>query len=138
MEEKILSSAAAFVEGGLQDACGDACSICLEDFCDSDPSTVCCLEWITIPFCFCVFCSVYYTYIVMRHCFYEFTLLLLFRLQIANMSSISSASLNGISFSYCHRPFLGFFTCVQEYVMMLFIFYFFLLVYYYYFWCPSV
>ncbi|KAH7661644.1 Anaphase-promoting complex (APC) subunit 11 protein [Dioscorea alata] len=54
-EEKILSSAAAFVEGGLQDACGDACSICLEDFCDSDPSTVtnckhefhlqCILEW---------------------------------------------------------------------------------------------
>ncbi|KAM0951964.1 putative transcription factor C2H2 family [Dioscorea sansibarensis] len=53
--EKILSSAAAFVEGGLQDACGDACSICLEDFCDSDPSTVtncrhefhlqCILEW---------------------------------------------------------------------------------------------
>ncbi|KAL6647027.1 hypothetical protein ACP70R_014464 [Stipagrostis hirtigluma subsp. patula] len=50
-----LSSAAAFVEGGVQDACGDACSICLEPFCDSDPSTVtscrhefhlqCILEW---------------------------------------------------------------------------------------------
>ncbi|XP_010909624.1 E3 ubiquitin-protein ligase RHF2A isoform X2 [Elaeis guineensis] len=50
-----LSSAAAFVEGGIQDACDDACSICLEAFCDSDPSTVtgckhefhlqCILEW---------------------------------------------------------------------------------------------
>lgn len=36
-----LTSAAAFVEGGIQDACDDACSICLEDFCESDPSTVC-------------------------------------------------------------------------------------------------
>ncbi|PKI42958.1 hypothetical protein CRG98_036756 [Punica granatum] len=50
-----LSSAAAFVEGGIQEACDDACSICLEDFCESDPSTVttcrhefhlqCILEW---------------------------------------------------------------------------------------------
>ncbi|XVE79140.1 hypothetical protein DITRI_Ditri14bG0034100 [Diplodiscus trichospermus] len=50
-----LSSAAAFVEGGIQDACDDACSICLEAFCESDPSTVtgckhefhlqCILEW---------------------------------------------------------------------------------------------
>ncbi|CAI0541687.1 unnamed protein product [Linum tenue] len=39
--EAHLTSAAAFVEGGIQDACDDACSICLEDFCDSDPSTVC-------------------------------------------------------------------------------------------------
>ena len=38
MEE--LSSAAAFVEGGVQDACDDACSICLEAFSDSDPSAV--------------------------------------------------------------------------------------------------
>ncbi|KAG6466507.1 hypothetical protein ZIOFF_075690 [Zingiber officinale] len=37
--EKDLSSAAAFVEGGIQDACDDACSICLEEFCQSDPST---------------------------------------------------------------------------------------------------
>jgi E3 ubiquitin-protein ligase RHF len=38
------SSAAAFVEGGVQDACDDACSICLEAFSDSDPSAVraCC------------------------------------------------------------------------------------------------
>ncbi|KAI4386158.1 hypothetical protein MLD38_004117 [Melastoma candidum] len=53
--EKHLTSAAAFVEGGIQDACEDACSICLEAFCDSDPSTVttckheyhlqCILEW---------------------------------------------------------------------------------------------
>ncbi|XP_054815786.1 E3 ubiquitin-protein ligase RHF2A [Prosopis cineraria] len=50
-----LTSAAAFVEGGIQDACDDACSICLEAFHDSDPSTVtsckhefhlqCILEW---------------------------------------------------------------------------------------------
>ncbi|CAA6662831.1 unnamed protein product [Spirodela intermedia] len=50
-----LSSAAAFVEGGIQEACDDACSICLEAFSDSDPSTVtgckhefhlqCILEW---------------------------------------------------------------------------------------------
>ncbi|XP_077225882.1 E3 ubiquitin-protein ligase RHF2A-like [Tasmannia lanceolata] len=50
-----LTSAAAFVEGGIQDACEDGCSICLEEFCDSDPSTVtsckhefhlqCVLEW---------------------------------------------------------------------------------------------
>ncbi|XP_062082500.1 E3 ubiquitin-protein ligase RHF2A isoform X2 [Humulus lupulus] len=60
MEENVkseahLTSAAAFVEGGIQEACDDACSICLEDFCDSDPSTVtgckhefhlqCILEW---------------------------------------------------------------------------------------------
>ncbi|KAG2631751.1 E3 ubiquitin-protein ligase RHF2A-like [Panicum virgatum] len=53
MEE--LSSAVAFVEGGVQDACDDACSICLEAFSDSDPSAVtsckhefhlqCILEW---------------------------------------------------------------------------------------------
>jgi E3 ubiquitin-protein ligase RHF len=35
-----LTSPAAFVEGGIQDACDDACSICLEDFCESDPSAV--------------------------------------------------------------------------------------------------
>ncbi|WMV35686.1 hypothetical protein MTR67_029071 [Solanum verrucosum] len=55
MSEDILTSAAAFVEGGIQDACHDACSICLEEFSDSDPSTVtgckhefhlqCILEW---------------------------------------------------------------------------------------------
>lgn len=49
------SSAAAFVEGGVQDGCDDACSICLEAFSDSDPSAVtsckhefhlqCILEW---------------------------------------------------------------------------------------------
>ncbi|XP_062171520.1 E3 ubiquitin-protein ligase RHF2A isoform X2 [Alnus glutinosa] len=53
--ESHLTSAAAFVEGGIQEACDDACSICLEAFCDSDPSTVtsckhefhlqCILEW---------------------------------------------------------------------------------------------
>ncbi|OMO68643.1 Zinc finger, RING-type [Corchorus olitorius] len=50
-----MTSAAAFVEGGIQDACDDACSICLEEFSQSDPSTVtncrhdfhlqCILEW---------------------------------------------------------------------------------------------
>ncbi|KAL5545661.1 hypothetical protein UlMin_005348 [Ulmus minor] len=50
-----LTSAAAFVDGGIQDPCDDACSICLEEFSDSDPSTVtvckhefhfqCILEW---------------------------------------------------------------------------------------------
>ncbi|KAI3795902.1 hypothetical protein L1987_38562 [Smallanthus sonchifolius] len=50
-----LISAAAFVEGGTQDACDDACSICLEAFSDNDPPTVtgckhefhlqCILEW---------------------------------------------------------------------------------------------
>ncbi|GMG98388.1 hypothetical protein Nepgr_000228 [Nepenthes gracilis] len=54
-EEAKLTSAAAFVEGGIQEACEDACSICLEAFCESDPSTVtgckhefhlqCILEW---------------------------------------------------------------------------------------------
>nr|GMD16195.1 E3 ubiquitin-protein ligase RHF2A-like [Ipomoea batatas] len=55
VSENQLTSAAAFVEGGIQDACDDACSICLEAFSDSDPSTVtvckhefhlqCILEW---------------------------------------------------------------------------------------------
>ncbi|GKU93712.1 hypothetical protein SLEP1_g7283 [Rubroshorea leprosula] len=50
-----LTSAAAFVEGGIQEACDDACSICLEVFSESDPSSVtsckhefhlqCILEW---------------------------------------------------------------------------------------------
>ncbi|KAJ6403380.1 hypothetical protein OIU84_015308 [Salix udensis] len=54
-EAHLTVSAAAFVEGGIQEACDDACSICLENFCDSDPSTVtsckhefhlqCILEW---------------------------------------------------------------------------------------------
>ncbi|KAE8664591.1 E3 ubiquitin-protein ligase RHF2A [Hibiscus syriacus] len=34
--EAHLTSASAFVEGGIQ----DACSICLEEFCESDPSTM--------------------------------------------------------------------------------------------------
>lgn len=50
-----LISAAAFVEGGTQDACDDACSICLEAFSENDPPSVtgckhefhlqCILEW---------------------------------------------------------------------------------------------
>ncbi|RRT66661.1 hypothetical protein B296_00040036, partial [Ensete ventricosum] len=38
--ESHLSSAVAFMEGGIQDACDDACSICLEAFCESDPLTI--------------------------------------------------------------------------------------------------
>ncbi|XP_019199548.1 PREDICTED: E3 ubiquitin-protein ligase RHF2A-like [Ipomoea nil] len=55
VSENHLTSAAAFVEGGVQDACDDACSICLEAFPDNDPSSVtvckhefhlqCILEW---------------------------------------------------------------------------------------------
>lgn len=41
VSENHLTSAAAFVEGGVQEACDDACSICLEAFSDSDPSSVC-------------------------------------------------------------------------------------------------
>ncbi|KAK6944147.1 Zinc finger, RING-type [Dillenia turbinata] len=50
-----LTSAAAFVEGGIQEANENACSICLEAFSDSEPATVtnckheyhlqCILEW---------------------------------------------------------------------------------------------
>ncbi|KAF8369564.1 hypothetical protein HHK36_032408 [Tetracentron sinense] len=53
--ESHLTLAAAFVEGGIQEACDDTRSICLEAFCDCDPSTVtsckhefhlqCILEW---------------------------------------------------------------------------------------------
>ncbi|KAI3822673.1 hypothetical protein L1987_10268 [Smallanthus sonchifolius] len=53
--ESHLTSPAAFVEGGIQEACEDSCSICLEAFCDNDPKTVtsckhefhlqCILEW---------------------------------------------------------------------------------------------
>ena len=52
--ENHMTSAAAFVEGGIQEACDDTCSICLEAFCESDPSTVYTLEivfyiyWITL------------------------------------------------------------------------------------------
>ena len=35
-----LISAAAFVEGGIQEACDNFFSIFLQPFCDSDPSTV--------------------------------------------------------------------------------------------------
>ncbi|XP_019448916.1 PREDICTED: E3 ubiquitin-protein ligase RHF2A isoform X7 [Lupinus angustifolius] len=53
--EAHLTSAAAFVEGGVQDSCDDACSICLEGFSITDPFSVtnckhafhlqCILEW---------------------------------------------------------------------------------------------
>lgn len=39
-ENKHLISAAAFVASGTQDACDDACSICLEPFSNTDPPTV--------------------------------------------------------------------------------------------------
>ncbi|XP_058740739.1 E3 ubiquitin-protein ligase RHF2A-like [Vicia villosa] len=53
--ENHMTSAAAFVEGGIQESSDDACSICLEEFNDNDPSTItfcrhefhlqCVLEW---------------------------------------------------------------------------------------------
>uniref|UniRef100_A0A7N0RIW3 RING-type E3 ubiquitin transferase n=1 Tax=Kalanchoe fedtschenkoi TaxID=63787 RepID=A0A7N0RIW3_KALFE len=53
--ESHLISAVAYVEAGVQDACDDACSICLEAFNQSEPSTMttckhefhlqCILEW---------------------------------------------------------------------------------------------
>ncbi|KAM1440845.1 hypothetical protein ACFXTO_009046 [Malus domestica] len=42
--ESHMISAAAFVEGGIQEAYGEACSICLEEFCDGDPSVVTCCK----------------------------------------------------------------------------------------------
>lgn len=53
--ENHLTSAAAFVEGGVQEACDDACSICLEAFCESEPSTVpieycSCYGWLDLSF----------------------------------------------------------------------------------------
>lgn len=55
MTEAQMTCAAAFVEGGVQDACDDACSICLENFSENDPATItvckhdyhlqCILEW---------------------------------------------------------------------------------------------
>lgn len=39
-KESHLISPVAFVEGGIQEACEDSCSICLEAFCDNDPGTV--------------------------------------------------------------------------------------------------
>lgn len=38
--ESHLISAAAYVEAGVQDACDDACSICLEEFNENEPSSV--------------------------------------------------------------------------------------------------
>jgi len=40
-----MSSAAEFVEGGAQDPCDDACSICLESFCEDEPATVSEYDW---------------------------------------------------------------------------------------------
>ena len=38
--ESHLTSVAAFVDGGIQDPCEDTCSICLEEFSESDPASV--------------------------------------------------------------------------------------------------
>jgi hypothetical protein len=59
-----LTSAAAFVEGGIQDACDDACSICLEAFCESDPSTVRCLIFN------CMFFLIYDILLTILLCFF--------------------------------------------------------------------
>lgn len=47
--DDLMTSPAAFVEGGIQDACDDACSICLEEFTENDPSTV---IYLRIKHCF--------------------------------------------------------------------------------------
>jgi hypothetical protein len=86
-----LSSAAAFVEGGVQDACDDACSICLEAFCDSDPSTV----------ATSLSCGLHGDWRTKSWWPGPYLMLLLFlvldcrRSQAASMISISSASLSG-------------------------------------------
>lgn len=51
--ESHMISAAAFVEGGIQEAYGEACSICLEEFCDGDPSVVIYQE-VYPSFCFLI------------------------------------------------------------------------------------
>lgn len=60
--ESHMTSAAAFVEGGIQDACDDSCSICLEGFSDSDPSTVKCQFSVSFACLFIalVFCAIVY------------------------------------------------------------------------------
>lgn len=45
-----MSSAAEFVEGGAQDPCDEACSICLESFGEDDPATVSGQSSILSPF----------------------------------------------------------------------------------------
>lgn len=51
--ESHLPSARTPVEGGVQDACGDACSIRLEPLCEIDPSTVWCLLYFCFSFYSC-------------------------------------------------------------------------------------
>ena len=39
-ETASMAFEAEFGKGGVQDPCEDACSICLENFCQDDPATV--------------------------------------------------------------------------------------------------
>jgi hypothetical protein len=103
--ETHLTSAAAFVEGGIQQACDDSCSICLEDFSESDPSTV--IHFMThllyprlcqpppAPLLFWKLMH-YFNLLIFRN-----ELLILFypfrcRWLLANMNFTFNASLNGI------------------------------------------
>lgn len=103
-----MTSAAAFVEGGIQDACDDACSICLEEFSESDPLTV-----ISISFLFyfnCTFSPVTtLRHRDLQHYFHFFLVygpqfncfsFLDFRWLIASMNFTSSAFLNGITHKF--------------------------------------
>lgn len=79
-----LISAAAFVEGGTQDACDDACSICLEAFSENDPHTVHIWSYrYNMSFSFYFIPSV--IFFIFSSC----------RLQVASTNFIFSAFLNG-------------------------------------------
>lgn len=116
--ENRLTSAAAFVEGGIQEACDDACSICLEDFCESDPSTV---QWLShlslligiVPSLFLIQKGgkkerkyplmstvrrliMKITLVQWNDIFYNSYVVFSCRLLLANMSFTSNASLSGI------------------------------------------
>lgn len=71
--ETHMTSAAAFVEGGIQESCDDACSICLEGFSDSDPMTVNCEYNIPIRI------FIIHEYVVLSYAISEFFLFILCR-----------------------------------------------------------
>lgn len=84
-----LTSAAAFVEGGIQ----DACNICLEAFCESDPSAVSChfVSWDILHI---------KVISVTNYCFCLSSWL------AANMSSISNAFLNGMFLALIYPSYM--------------------------------
>ena len=107
MSEAHLTSAAAFVEGGIQDACDDACSICLEAFCDSDPSTV--------SYAYCKILYLFYSrvgiwWIVLTNPI----LYILYRWPVASTSFICNVFLNGSAneFNFKSINLLAFCTAV--------------------------